>query len=223
MLLATLGALRGRAALPGAARLASCAIGAALAANPLAVRGAWFGTADAPALLALVLAFALLARGRLFWAAASLGAALLLKQFALVAVPVLRRDAAHDGRPAPTSCARAPSSRESSLAAFLPFLVADPGALWDDTIAYGADTYRILGYGLSALLLNLGVIDDRFGYYPFLPLAVARLATADGVAAVASQRRSGAALARSGRLRRLDLRAPLPQPGVPELVPGLAP
>ena len=54
----------------------------------------------------------------------------------------------------------------------LPFLIADPGALWDDTIAYGADTYRIIGYGLAAPLLGVGVIDDRFGYYPFLPLAL---------------------------------------------------
>jgi uncharacterized membrane protein len=58
------------------------------------------------------------------------------------------------------------------IATALPFLIADPQAFWDDTIAYGADTYRIVGYGLSALLLNLGLLDDRFGYYPFLPLAV---------------------------------------------------
>ena len=58
------------------------------------------------------------------------------------------------------------------LATVLPFLIADPGALWDDTVAYGADTYRIVGYGLAALLLNLGAIDDRFGNYPFVPLAL---------------------------------------------------
>ena len=40
------------------------------------------------------------------------------------------------------------------LAGALPFLIADPGALWDDTIAYGAGTYRIVGYGLSALLVR---------------------------------------------------------------------
>jgi hypothetical protein len=145
--------------------------GALLAANPLAVRGSWFGTADAPALLALVLAFALLVRGRLLWAAAALGVAVSLKQFALVAVPffvvmlltlgVARRD-----------LWRALGVLAGVvLATALPFLIADPGALWNDTIAYGADTYRIVGYGLSALLLNLGVLDDRFGYYPFLPLA----------------------------------------------------
>ena len=37
------------------------AIGAALAANPLAIKAAWFGTADTPSVLCLVLAFALAA------------------------------------------------------------------------------------------------------------------------------------------------------------------
>jgi len=52
-------------------------------------------------------------------------------------------------------------------AGFLPFLVADPSALWRDTIDYGASTYRILGYGLSALLYNAGIIHSRYGSYPF--------------------------------------------------------
>jgi hypothetical protein len=147
-------------------------VGALLAANPLAVRSSWFGTADAPALLALVLAFALLLRGRLLWAAAALGAAVSLKQFALVAAPFFvvmlltlrapRRDIWR---------AVAVLAGVVVLTA-LPFAIADPQAFWDDTIAYGADTYRIVGFGLSALLLNLGALDDRFGYYPFLPLAV---------------------------------------------------
>jgi hypothetical protein len=147
-------------------------IGAVLAANPLAVRGSWFGTADAPALLALVLAFALLVRGRLFWAAATLGLAVSLKQFALVAVPFFLVMLMTMGVPRRTILRAGALFAGVVLATFLPFLIADPGALWDDTIAYGADTYRIVGYGLSALLLNLGAIDDRFGYYPFLPLAV---------------------------------------------------
>jgi hypothetical protein len=146
-------------------------VGAVLAANPLAVRGSWFGTADAPALLAVVLAFALLARGRLIWAAAALGAAVSLKQFALVAVPffvvmlLTLRTPRRDVWRALAVLAGV------VVATALPFLIADPQAFWDDTIAYGADTYRIVGYGLSALLLNLGLLDDRFGYYPFLPLA----------------------------------------------------
>ena len=136
------------------------------------MRGSWFGTADAPALLALVLAFGLLVRGRLFWAAASLGVAVSLKQFALIAFPFFAVMLITMGIPRRTILRAGGVFVGVVLATFLPFLIADPGALWDDTIAYGADTYRIVGYGLSALLLNLGVIDDRFGYYPFLPLAV---------------------------------------------------
>jgi hypothetical protein len=147
-------------------------VGAALAANPLIIRGAWFGTADAPSLLALVLAFGLLARGRYVWAAASLGAAVMLKQFALVAVPFFVVALLLLRVPRRTLQRAAAAFGGVVVATVLPFLIADPGALWDDTVAYGAGTYRIIGYGLSALLLNAGVLDDRFGYYPFLPLAI---------------------------------------------------
>jgi hypothetical protein len=57
------------------------------------------------------------------------------------------------------------------LAGTLPFFVADPGALWRDTVSYGADTYRIVGYGLSGLLVKADVV-DRWGSYPFVPLAL---------------------------------------------------
>jgi hypothetical protein len=146
------------------------AVGAALAASPLLVRGAWFGTADAPSLLALVLSFALLTRSRYVAAAGCLAGAVLLKQFALVALPFF----------AVMLLARRPTRRALNraaalfagilLAGFLPFLVADPGALWRDTVSYGAGTYRILGYGLSNLLVNAGVV-DRYGDYPFAILA----------------------------------------------------
>jgi hypothetical protein len=57
-------------------------------------------------------------------------------------------------------------------AGILPFLAADPVAFYEDTIRYGAGTYRIVGYGLSAILVELGVIDDREGAYPFALLAL---------------------------------------------------
>jgi hypothetical protein len=147
-------------------------VGSAIAASPLLVRGAWFGTADATAVLALLLAFALLTRSRLVWAAVALAAAILLKQFALVALPflVLMLLARRPGRQA---LGRAGAAFAGVLlAGFLPFLIAAPGALWRDTIGYGTGTYRILGYGLSALLLNLGIVDDRYGAYPFALLAL---------------------------------------------------
>jgi hypothetical protein len=171
VLLATFALLPAALLFPGSLYV-RLAVGAGLAANPILLKGAWFGTADAPALLALVLAFALLARGRLAWAAASLGAALALKQFALVAVPffavmLLTRNAS---RGTLYRCGAAFGG--VFLATVIPFLIADPGALWRDTVSYGAGTYRIVGYGLSNLLVNAGVIDDRFGTYPFVWLAL---------------------------------------------------
>jgi hypothetical protein len=148
------------------------AAGAALAANPLATRAAWFGTADAPSLLLTVLAFALLTRSRYVLAAASLGGAVLLKQFALVAVPFLAVMMLSRAVPRPVLYRAGGAFVLVLFVGCLPFVIADPVALWDDTIAYGAETYRIIGYGLAGVLLEIGVLDDRFGPYPFLPLAV---------------------------------------------------
>ena len=64
-------------------------LGAVLVCNPIAVRSAWFGQNDAPSLLLLVLAFALVTRRRFAWAAAAIAGAILLKQFAIVALPFL--------------------------------------------------------------------------------------------------------------------------------------
>jgi hypothetical protein len=148
------------------------AAGAALAANPLATRAAWFGTADAPSVLLTVLAFAFVARSRYVLAAASLGGAVLLKQFALVAVPFLAVAMLARAVPRPVLYRAAAAFAGVLLAGILPFAIADPGALWDDTIAYGAQTYRIIGYGLAGILVEVGILDDRFGSYPFLPLAL---------------------------------------------------
>jgi hypothetical protein len=168
--LATLGLAAAALLFPGPLGI-RLAAGAALAGNPLAVKAVWFGTADAPSLLAMVLAFALALRSRWAWAGAMLGAAILLKQFALVALPFLaliawRRSDRHGLVRGGIACAGV------AVAGALPFLIADPGALWNDTIHYGASTYRIIGYGLASLLLRAGVIDDRFGYYPFAWLAL---------------------------------------------------
>jgi Glycosyltransferase family 87 len=143
------------------------AIGAIVAFNPIAVRSAWFGQNDAPSLLLLVLAFALVSRRRFGWAAASLAGAVLLKQFALVALPFLALMLVKSGA-SRGELRRAATVLGAVLAAgVLPFLVVDPVAFYEDTVRYGAGTYRIVGYGLSAILLRLGVLDDREGAYPF--------------------------------------------------------
>ena len=148
------------------------ALGALVAANPLAVRAAWFGTADAPSILCLVLAFALVTRSRYVWAAVALAAAVLLKQFALVALPFLAAMLVVRRVPRETLLRAGGAFLAVVTAGALPFLVADPGALWDDTVAYGAGTYRIVGYGLAGLLVKAGAIDNRFDPYPFTLLAL---------------------------------------------------
>jgi Glycosyltransferase family 87 len=185
VLLATLAMLPAVLLFPGprpeAAGSAGCAgngfgvklaLGALLVCNPIAVRSAWFGQNDAPSLLLLVLAFALVTRRRYGWAAAALAAAILLKQFALVALPfivlmLLRENASRD------ELKRAGLVFTGVIAAgVLPFLIADPVAFYDDTIKFGAGTYKIVGYGLSAILIRLGILEDREGSYPFALVAL---------------------------------------------------
>jgi uncharacterized membrane protein len=119
-----------------------------------------------------VLAFALFTRRRHAWAAAALAGAVLLKQFALVAAPFLAVMMLQRG------VGRAELRRAAAAfcgvvgAGLLPFVVADPAAFWDDTVKYGAGTYRIVGYGLSGILVRLGIVADREGAYPFALLAV---------------------------------------------------
>jgi hypothetical protein len=89
-----------------------------------------------------------------------------------VALPFLALMLAHAGADR-TELRRAALAFGGVLAAgILPFLAWDPGALWDDTVRYGAGTYRIVGYGLSAILFRLGVVEDRYGAYPFALIAL---------------------------------------------------
>jgi hypothetical protein len=156
---------------PVAARLA---LGALLVCNPIAVRSAWFGQNDAPSLLLLVLAFALASRRRFGWAAAVLGGAVLLKQFALVAAPFLVLMILREEGGRAIDALRRPSLAFAGVlaAGILPFVIASPVAFYEDTIRYGAGTYRIVGYGLSAILLEAGIVEDREGAYPFALLAL---------------------------------------------------
>lgn len=166
VLLATLALLPAALLFPGPAGW-KLALGALLVCNPIAVRSAWFGQNDAPSLLLMVTAFALVTRRRFGWAAAALAGAILLKQFAIVALPFLvlmvpREEWKRTGLVFLGVIA----------AGVLPFLIADPGAFYDDTIKYGAGTYKIVGYGLSAIMVRLGILDDRDGSYPFALIAL---------------------------------------------------
>jgi hypothetical protein len=181
VLLATLGGLA--AALAFRAPLGwRLAIGALVAANPIAVRSAWFGQNDAPSITLMILAFALATRGRARWAAAALAGAVLLKQFAVVAIPFLAimlvKRASSGARPASARAAllglRGPGLVFLGVLAVvgLPFLIADPKAFYDDTVKFGAGTYKIVGYGLSGILVRAGIIAHRNGSYPFALFAL---------------------------------------------------
>jgi Glycosyltransferase family 87 len=148
------------------------AIGALVVANPIAVRSAWFGQNDAPSITLMILAFALLSRERYRWAAAALATAVLLKQFAVVAIPFFALMLLHRGvaRDELRRCALVFAAVVA--VGVLPFLLAHPAAFYDDTVKFGAGTYKIVGYGLSAMLVRAGIIEDREGSYPFLLLAL---------------------------------------------------
>ena len=202
---------------------ARLALGALLVCNPIAVRSAWFGQNDAPSLLLLVLAFALASRRRFGWAAAVLAGAVLLKQFALVAAPFLALMICLGGAPGGAALqARRTLAFVGVLAAgILPFFVADPVAFYEDTIKYGAGTYRIVGYGLSAILVEVGIVDGSRRRLPVRAARPAHLGPAHRLAAARAARSAGA-LDRRGRLRRLDPVAHVHRPHVQQLLPRVA-
>ncbi len=148
------------------------ALGALVVANPIAVRSAWFGQNDAPSLTLTILAFALASRGRFRWAAASLAVAVLFKQFAVVAIPFLALMAVKQGVDRRELLRCAAIFAAVVVVACLPFVLADPTAFWEDTVEFGAGTYKIVGYGLSAMLVRAGFLADRDGAYPFAPIAL---------------------------------------------------
>ena len=139
------------------------------------------GDNDLP-MVALLLA-ATLAIGRRRWLIAGvlLGLAIATKQTALVAVPVLAVYAIAQG------IDRRAFFKAAGLAAavvtmlFVPFLIWNAHAFVADTILFnfggGSGTYPIQGIGLSALLLNAGIIRGSRDAFPFLliqlPLVIA--------------------------------------------------
>ena len=168
--LLTLGLFGAALAFPGPL-WARMALGSAAAGNPIVVRAAWFGTTDAATLLLLLLAFALALRRRPGWAGIALGAAVLTKQFALAAAPfvvvllLVELGKRHAARALAFAAA-------VIVVGFFPFLLAGTVAVWEDTVRYGVGTYRIVGYGLSALLLRAHLIANRNAAYPFFPLVL---------------------------------------------------
>jgi uncharacterized membrane protein len=102
-------------------------------------------------------------------AGAALAAAILLKQFALAAIPsllvlVLIRTSRRGALQAALVGALV------LTAGFVPFLAASPMAVWRDTVGYGTGTFHVVSYGLSGVLVRMGVVGRHSTGYPFFGL-----------------------------------------------------
>src|SRR5438094_1982239 len=129
------------------------------------------GDNDLP-MLALVLAALLAAdRRRYLLMGLLLGLAVVTKQHALLAVPLVATWAVVRGADFRGLIRAAGVAAIAGLAVVAPFVVWNAGALLHDTVVLlagsGLDAYPINGFGLSALLLSSGVIPDPRGAFPF--------------------------------------------------------
>jgi uncharacterized membrane protein len=97
---------------------------------------------------------------------------MLLKQFAIVAVPFLALMYVKRRLDRQTLWRSAAVFGAVLAVGILPFLIASPTAFYEDTVKFGAGTYRIVGYGLSGILIRLGILEDRDGSYPFAIFAL---------------------------------------------------
>jgi hypothetical protein len=169
--------LLGRIAPGPAGRMAAVAVFLIPGHSLLAV----LGDNDLP-MMALLLG-ATLAIGRRRWLVAGLllGLAIATKQTALVAVPVVAAYAIAQGIDRRAFVKAAGVAMAVVAVLFTPFLVWNAQAFVGDTIVYnfggGTQTYPIQGIGLSALLLQAGIIRGARDAFPFLliqlPLVVA--------------------------------------------------
>jgi Glycosyltransferase family 87 len=127
----------------------------------------------------------MLRRGRVVWAGVLLGSALAMKQQAILFLPLLAIYALfHMER---RELLKMTAAGAAVLAVtVLPFLLWNPGAFLAGTAGFfygsGVDAYPIRGLGLQGILLHLGVIGNRWDYFPSaqvqLPLLVILLVLA---------------------------------------------
>jgi hypothetical protein len=131
------------------------------------------GRNDIVVLFGLLLATAFAKRGQIEWSACALGLTMAVKHSAwfflffwivyLLPRPLTWKNANQLLRVLPLGLVIA--------IVFIPFLVWDAAAFWDDTITYvigaGAGSYPIRGWGFSTLLLAFGVIPSPYAAFPF--------------------------------------------------------
>jgi hypothetical protein len=144
--------------------------------NPLITTYFLSGRNDISYVAVLLLALALLARGRPLAASVACGFAIALKPFALLAVPFLLAVLWIRWRGRPGEHRREVllvllGLAAVPLATITPFLLADPGAFWRDTVLFtngsGPEAYPIGGFGFGALLLAVHLLPDPEAAFPF--------------------------------------------------------
>ena len=134
------------------------------------------GDNDLP-MLALVLGALLAADRRRYWLMGLLlGLAVVTKQHALLAVPVVGVWAIVRGAEVRGLLRAAVLASIAAVATLTPFLLWNAGAFFRDTIVFvagsGVDAYPINGFGLSAFLLSSGVIHGARDAFPFVAIEV---------------------------------------------------
>lgn len=154
-----------------------------LGLNPIMGSDVIFGQNDVFVLFWLVLTVWLLKRRRYGWASACCGLACASKPTAWFILPFYALYLAGEAtleRPVPWdeivhhAAQRGWPALVTFLGLMLPYLLWGPAALWDDIWGWSSGTsaipYQVRGWGLSTLLLALGVLPDRMGYFPFWTL-----------------------------------------------------
>ena len=134
------------------------------------------GDNDLP-MLALVLGALLATDRRRYWLMGLLlGLAVVTKQHALLAVPVVGVWAIVRGAEVRGLLRAAVLASIAAVATLTPFLLWNAGAFFRDTIVFvagsGVDAYPINGFGLSAFLLSNGVIHGARDAFPFAAIEV---------------------------------------------------
>ncbi len=164
----------------GAAR--RLALTAAVALNPQLFPFVVEGRNDFFVLLLLFAGVALLMRERRTASSLAFAAAGAAKLHALLALPfvatyLIATRRPRTGRELFAALTPTLPAAVFLLVAFVPFLVNDFAAFYDDVVRYNAGgaawTYPISGMGFSALLLALGVIPYRQADFPFAAIELA--------------------------------------------------
>lgn len=148
-----------------------------LGLNPLLVPFLIFGRNDVLVFTVLLAAFLCLADKRGILAAFLFGLACTVKLFAVAFAPaflvvlIAQAKGMNLSDRLRASIVPVLVCALTFLALILPFVLWNPSAFYDDVIRYtngtSATSYPIVGYGLSKMLLNLGVIRTQTDSYPF--------------------------------------------------------